>query len=124
MIDLTLVFPNKRFLTNNFSFTEGKNNIEKEYSDGTPFTRRKTTSAPLNVKCSMFLSAHELNVFRNFYKNTLNQGIKSFYFFSPFEISIGLKTKMRFKGDIVYTPISGTYWNANMTLGVSENDTI
>ncbi len=122
--DLTLIFPNKRFLSNGFEFTEGENNINSRYDDGTVFKRRKTTSAPMDIVASLMLSTTELGLLRNFYNVDCKSGTKSFYFFNPFEASLLVKTKMYFLIAPTYTAFSSSYWTASLSIRVFENDTL
>jgi hypothetical protein len=105
----------QRFEPDTFQLTYGNNIKRSEMSQGSPKSRRLSTSAPQIVSGSMLLTASQFTIWNTFYKVTLFDGNDPFDWLHPID---GSNEVFEFTSQPIITSAGGTNWNLDMELEI------
>ena len=94
-----------------FQYNFGKTTIRTEVDTGPAKVRSRFTDAVDTYTCSVLLTFAEVEIFKTFYKTTLNNGVNQFLFDDPFTED---QTAFRFVEDPTIRPLGGITFQLQM----------
>ena len=105
-------------LAENFRFGKGQAKIETQFDSGKTFTKKSNQLTPDRFSFVLRFTESQLQVFTDFYDNTLDKGTKEFYWRHPIDDRL---IRCKFIGDYTgATQVSSVTWDLALSLEVIE----
>ena len=107
----------KKFLQNSFRFIEGQNKVETTFDSGKSLARKTTLVSPDIFSGTLLLNFSEYTLFREFFKTTLEEGVKEFYWFHPIS---NRRISVRILDVPNYRNAGADFWNVTFTCEITQ----